>query len=295
MGKSLLPEMDSSEDGVYQVYSLCFARVPERRIHENFLRRDMHDGPMPMDFNLWIVHNAHRTLLVDTGFGKRAADERRRPLDFDPVDALARLGIDPDQIEDIILTHLHFDHAGNIERFGKARFHVQDAEVGFATGRCMCEPNLRFPFDVEDVVTLVRHTFASRVAFHEGDAAPLPGISLHVVPGHTSGIQAVRVMTRRGPIVLASDASHFYANYLRRGPFSLTVDAIATLRSYDRLRQLAGSVDRIVPGHDPRVRALYPNHEIGGISLTALHEDPKPHDIAALTALDRDWNEGVTP
>jgi glyoxylase-like metal-dependent hydrolase (beta-lactamase superfamily II) len=278
--------MDSSEDDVYEVYSVCFARVQERRIHDNFLRRDMHDGPMPMDFNLWILRNAHRTVLVDTGFGKRAAGQRRRPLDFDPVDALTHLGIDPDAIEDIILTHLHFDHAGNIERFGKARFHVQDAEVGFATGRCMCEPNLRFPFDVEDVVALVRHTFASRVTFHDGDAAPLPGISLHVVPGHTSGIQAVRVMTRRGPIVLASDASHFYANYLRRGPFSVTVDAIATLRSYDRLTQLAGSVERIVPGHDPKVRALYPNHEFGGIGLTALHEDPKPHDIAALAALD---------
>lgn len=277
--------MDSSADDLYEVYSLCFARVPERRVHENFLRRDMHDGPMPMDFNLWILRNAHRTVLVDTGFGTRAANERHRSLDFDPVDALSRLGIDPDAIEDIILTHLHFDHAGNIERFGKARFHVQDAEVGFATGRCMCEPHLRFPFDVEDVVTLVRHTFASRVVFHDGDAAPLPGISLHAVPGHTSGIQAVRVATRRGPIVLASDASHFYANYLRRGPFSVTVDAIATLRSYDRLRQLAGSADRIIPGHDPRVRALYPNHHFGGISLTALHEDPKPHDVAKLADL----------
>jgi glyoxylase-like metal-dependent hydrolase (beta-lactamase superfamily II) len=286
LGNPALPETDSLADDAYEVYSLCFARVPERRVHENFLRRDMHDGPMPMDFNLWILRNAHRTVLVDTGFGKRAADERRRPLDFDPVDALSRLGIDPDAIEDIILTHLHFDHARNIERFGKARFHVQDSEVGFATGRCMCEPHLRFPFDVEDVVTLVRHTFASRVVFHDGDATPLPGISLHAVPGHTSGIQAVRVMTNRGPIVLASDASHFYANYLRRGPFSVTVDAIATLRSYDRLRQLAGSVERIIPGHDPRVRALYPNQSFGGVSLTALHAEPAPHDVARLMELN---------
>jgi glyoxylase-like metal-dependent hydrolase (beta-lactamase superfamily II) len=291
--KSPLPDMDASEEGIYQVYSLCFARAPERRIHDNFLRRDMHDGPMPLDFNLWIVRNTHRTVLVDTGFGQRAANERGRPLDFDPVDALVRLGIAPDQVEDIILTHLHFDHAGNIERFGKARFHIQDSEVAFATGRCMCEPHLRFPFDVEDVVTLVRHTFASRVVFHDGDAAPFPGISLHAVPGHTSGIQAVRVMTRRGPVVLASDASHFYANYLRRGPFPVTVDAIATLRSYDRLRELAGSIDRIVPGHDPKVRALYPIHEFGGISLAALHEDPLPHDAAALAALDKSQDEGV--
>ena len=93
-------------------------------------------------------------------------------------------------------------------------------------------------------------------------------------------------MTPRGPIVLASDASHFYANLLRRAPFVVTVDAMATLRSYDKLMELAGSVEHIVPGHDPKVRALYPNHDFGGVELTALHEDPKPHDIAALERFD---------
>lgn len=280
---ALLSKLVHSEDGVYQVYSLCFARVPERRVHENFLRRDMHDGPMPLDFNLWILRNAHRTVLVDTGFGARAVSTRGRPFDLDPVEALTRVGIDPDSIEDIILTHLHFDHAGNIDRFAKARFHVQDTEVGFATGRCMCEPHLRYPFDVEDVVTLVRHTYAQRVRFHDGDAAPLPGISLHRVPGHTAGMQAVRVITPRGPVVLASDACHFYANLARRSPFALTVDALATLRSYDKLMDLAGSAERIIHGHDPKVRALYPSHTFGGVELSALHEEPKPHDIAELT------------
>jgi len=265
---------------------MCYAKGRARRVHDNFIIRDMHDGPMPVDYNLWIVRNAHRTILVDTGFGPRAAAERQRPLEFDPVEALGRLGVDPDKIEDVILTHLHYDHAGNVDRFAEARFHVQDAEVAFATGRCMCEPHLRFPFDVENVVTVIRHTYAERVCFHDGDAAPLPGISLHVLPGHSKGMQAVRVITPRGPVVLASDVSHYYANFLRRSPFVLTLDAMATLRSYQNLMQLAGAVERIIPGHDPKVRALYPSYEFDGIELTALHEEPKPHDIDALTRVD---------
>ncbi|WP_233556386.1 N-acyl homoserine lactonase family protein [Noviherbaspirillum sedimenti] len=282
---SRLPKMETSEDGIYQVYSLCYARARSRHVHENFMIRDMHDGPMPMDFNLWILRNAHRTVLVDTGFSQRAANERR-PLDFDPIEALARLDIDPDAIEDVIISHLHFDHAGNIDRFAKARFHVQDAEVAYATGRCMCDRTMRLGFDVEDVVTLVRHTYAERVCFHDGDATPLPGISLHVLPGHTAGIQAVRVMTPRGPVVLASDVSHFYANFLRRGPFAATLDATETLRSYEKLKEIAGAVERIIPGHDPKVRMLYPSYTFNGIELTALHEEPKQHDINTLARLE---------
>jgi len=283
---SILPDPAPSDDGIYQIFSLCYARARARRTPDNFLWRDAHDGPMPMDYNLWILRNAHRIVLVDTGFGPRAAGERGRPLDIDPLEALQRLGVDPDGVEDIILTHLHYDHAGNIGRFARARFHIQDAEVAFATGRCMCEPQLRWAFDVEDVTTLVRHTYAERVCFHDGEAAPLPGVSVHVLPGHSAGMQAVRVMTQRGPVVLASDVSHYYANFLRRAPFFLTVDVAATLRSYQNLMALAGSVDRIIPGHDPKVRALYPRVVCNGIGLSALHEVPLAHDAAQMSRLD---------
>jgi glyoxylase-like metal-dependent hydrolase (beta-lactamase superfamily II) len=271
------------ENDVYHVYSLCFARLRSRRAHENFATRDMHDGPMPLDYNLWILKNSTRTVLVDTGFGARASTTRGRPLDIDPMQALAQIGIDADIVDDVILTHLHYDHAGNIEHFPRARFHVQDAEVAFATGRCMCERPLRLAFDVEDVVVLVKNTYAERVRFHDGDASPLPGISLHKLPGHSAGMQAVRVMTSRGAIVLASDVSHYYANVLRRAPFIITVDAVATLRSYDRLLELAGDIEHVVPGHDPATRVLYPSREVHGIELTALHEQPKTHDIEALS------------
>jgi glyoxylase-like metal-dependent hydrolase (beta-lactamase superfamily II) len=225
--KTSLPMLETSEHGVYHIYSMRYSRADNRRIPENFLTRDhdAHDGPMPVDYNPWIVRNGHRTILVDTGFGAKAAAERHRRLDFDPIEGLSRVGINPDEIENIILTHLHFDHAGNIDRFAKARFHLQDAKIAFATGRCMCERYLRGPFAVEDVLTLVRHTYAERVCFHDGDAAPFPGIALHALPGHSMGLQSVQVMTPRGPIVLASDVTHFYANFLRRSPPRTTAES----------------------------------------------------------------------
>ena len=276
-----------SEDGVYHVWSLCYARSLDRRTRENFLHPgDIHDGPMPVDFNVWLLVNAHRTILVDTGFNAKVASARRRALDFDPVEGIARLGLAPEAIEDVIVTHLHFDHAGNLDRVARARFHIQDAEMAFATGRCMCEPHIRRPFEVEDVVTLVQAVFAERVCFHDGDAAPFPGVTLHALPGHSKGVQAVRVNTPRGPIVLASDVSHYYANVLRRAPFALTIELRDTLASYQKLRTLAGSVDRIIPGHDPKVRKLYPAHRYDGVDLTALHEQPLPHDAQSLSRVD---------
>jgi glyoxylase-like metal-dependent hydrolase (beta-lactamase superfamily II) len=243
---------------------------------------------MPMDFFVWIVSNKFRTILVDSGFGARAAAAKGRALDIDPIDAIAKLGIDPDKIEDVIITHLHFDHAGNMDRFGRARFHVQDAEAAYATGPCMCEPFARAPFDVEDVVTFVRRLYADRVVFHNGEASPFPGISVHALPGHSAGIQAVRVMTPRGPVLLASDVSHYYANFLRRLPFRLTIDVGATQRSHAQLVKIAGSVDRIIPGHDPRVRSLYRNYVVNGVEVIALHEPPRPHTLDELMRLSGD-------
>ena len=259
---SLFPKMNSSDEGVYEIYSLRYAKA-HRTSRTNFaLSTDAHDYPMPLDYYLWIVRNDHRTVLVDTGFSKRAAAARGRAIDFDPIEAVAQLGIDPDEIEDVIITHLHYDHAGNLDRFAKARFHIQEAEVSFATGRCMCDQHLRMPFDVEDVVNLVRRTYAGRVCFHDGDATPLPGISLHALPGHSKGLQAVRIMTPRGPVVLASDVTHYYANLLLRSPFVLTINSSATLNSYSRLMEIAGSIDRIIPGHDSKIRTLYPSRVI---------------------------------
>lgn len=265
-----------AEGAVYEIHALRYGEIPERTVHENLLRRDRHDGPMPLDFFIWIIRNAERTVLVDTGFGPRTMRARNRPLLVPPVEALTRIGIAPESVAHIVLTHLHYDHAGNLECFPNATLHVQDREMAFATGRCMCHAAMRHPYEVDDVVEVVRCTYAERTRFHDGDAQLFDGISVHLLPGHSRGLQGVRVRTARGHVLLASDASHFYENYRRGNPFPLIENTESALESHRRFAVLADSADHVIPGHDPLVRALYPRADVAGVELYALHLPPRP-------------------
>ena len=89
--------------------------------------------------------------------------------------------------------------------------------MAYATGRCMCHQHLRIPFEEEDVVAMVRKVFAGRVTFHDGASEIAPGITVHKIGGHSKGLQCVRVKTKRGTVVLASDTAHLYA-HIERGP-----------------------------------------------------------------------------
>ncbi|NIS30643.1 MAG: hypothetical protein GWO04_12130 [Actinobacteria bacterium] len=105
---------------------------------------------------------------------------------------------------------------------------------------------------------LVHRLFDKRVAFHDGDGEIAPGITVHAMPGHTKGMQAVRVRTPRGFVLLASDASHYYEHWVKRVPFAICWSRGQLVESYERFETLADSEDHVVPGHDPLVRSVYP-------------------------------------
>lgn len=241
----------------YEVYAVKYAQHA-RTASQNFLGGDPHDGPMPMDYFVWLVRGEGRDLVVDTGFNAATAARRQREL-LRPVDqALALLGTDAAAVRDVVITHLHYDHVGNFDLFPEATFHVQDLEVQYATGRHMAHDALRHAFDVEDVVGMVRKVYAGRVHFHAGDAELLPGVSVHLVGGHTMGLQVVRVHTRRGWLVLASDASHYYANITEQRPFPIVFNVGDMIEGWETARRLAESEAHVVPGHDPEVLDRFP-------------------------------------
>src|ERR1051326_4817915 len=192
----------------YEIYAVRYAHH-NRRASENFLGGDPHDGPMPLDYFVWAIIGADRTIVFDTGFDQAMAQKRGREFLRPPRDGLMAIGVEPDRVEHVVISHMHYDHAGNHELFPNAIYHIQDREMAFCTGRCMCHPQLRRSFEEGDISAMVRRLFAGRVQFHDGSGEIAPGITVHHVGGHTLGLQVMRVETRRGPVVLASDASHF--------------------------------------------------------------------------------------
>ena len=241
----------------YEVYAIKYAHHA-RRSSENFIGGDPHDGPMPLDFFVWLIRGEGREIVVDTGFSAPMAAKRRRDHLRCPTEGLRMLGSDSSKVKDVVVTHLHYDHVGNFDLFPAAAFHLQDLEMNYATGRHMGKPVFRGAFEVEDVIGMVRRVYAGRVLFHDGDAEIAPGISVHLIGGHTMGLQVVRVATRRGWVVVASDASHFYANMEQVRPFPIVYSVADMVEGYERLRSLADSPAHIIPGHDPLVLERYP-------------------------------------
>jgi glyoxylase-like metal-dependent hydrolase (beta-lactamase superfamily II) len=258
---------------IYEVFALRYATVARRR-PENFMVHDPHDGPMPMDYYVWVIRGAGGTYLVDTGFNRAAADARKRTFLRCPIGALSALGLSAAQVSDVIITHLHYDHAGNINLLPGARIHLQEKELQYATGRYMTHPLLRHAFAVDDVVEVVRGVFSDRICFHDGDAEIAAGIQLVLVGGHTAGLQAVRVHTARGWVVLASDASHFYENIHCASPFPIVLHVGEMLDGYRRLLSLAETPDHLIPGHDPLVLTRYPCEGDVANEVVKLHVPP---------------------
>ncbi|HEY0293751.1 MAG TPA: N-acyl homoserine lactonase family protein [Bordetella sp.] len=258
----------------YQVYAIRYATRDARRA-SHFIGGDPHDAPMPMDYYLWLVRGAGRQYVIDTGFGADVAKKRGRTLLRTPAAGLALLGVDVKEVGEVVITHLHYDHVGTFDDFPAARFHLQDAEMAYATGRYMCHHPFSHGYEAEEVAGMVRLVYQHRVVFHDGEAELAPGISLHRIGGHTDGLQCVRVHTRRGWVVLASDTCHFYEHFEKQRVFPTMFNVGAALEGYGTLRRLAQTPGHVIPGHDPLVMRKYPAAapELEGI-VVRLDADP---------------------
>lgn len=242
---------------VYEVYAIRYATRDARRA-AHFIGGDPHDAAMPMDYFVWLIRNADRQFIVDAGFTAPIAARRKRTFLRSPSEGLAMLGVNTALATDVIVTHLHYDHIGTYADFPAARFHLQDDEMRYVTGRHMRHQRFNHGYEIDDVVSMVRMAYDGRVEFHDGDDELAPGITVHRIGGHTKGLQSVRVRTKRGWVVLASDASHYYEHFETGRCFPTTYRLDEVLEGYAKLLKLAESPQHVIPGHDPLVLARYP-------------------------------------
>lgn len=251
----------------YEVLALEYGRM-ERSSRDFYLRHpDPHEGPRPIAYYLWVLRNERRTIVVDLGFDKRSGEERGRVMLREPLDALGSIGVQPEDVKTVIITHMHYDHAGHAPDFPNAEFILQEKEIAYCTGKAMRYPACNFSFDVEHVTDVVRANFASRVRFVDGDAEVAPGVSVHLIGGHSGGLQVVRVETGKGPLVVASDAAHFYDTVTEGNPFTIIVNLPEMCAGWETIFELGAEPGLVVPGHDPLVSELYAKHRHDEMSV----------------------------
>jgi glyoxylase-like metal-dependent hydrolase (beta-lactamase superfamily II) len=258
----------------YEVYAIRYATRASKR-SDNFVGGDPHDGPMPLDYFVWAAVGPDRNYVIDTGFTAEIAAKRKRDYLRCPIESLKLVGLDPREITDVILTHLHYDHVGNFDKLPAANFHLQETELHYAVGRYMRYKKLQHSYEIEDVVGMVRANYDGRVNFYNGEAELSPGITIHPAPGHSAGLQFVRVHTKRGWVVLATDVTHFYENMDAYKPYVTAFHIGQMLEGFDKLRAAAPSPHHIIPGHDPLVMQRYkaPRADLDGI-VVRLDEPP---------------------
>lgn len=253
-----MAEGSSSDQPAYEVYAIKYAEADALPPGKVMIGADPHESPFDMAYYVWLVRRGDAAIVVDTGFNAVSGAKRGRRVLRSPADGLRALGVDPHAVQTLIVTHLHYDHIGNADLFPKAVLHVQDKEVAFATGRHMRHAFFRDMYEVDDVVGFVRDVYAGRVVFHDGDAEVAPGVTVHLASGHTPGVQFVRVRTRGGWLVLASDACHYTFLREKEQVYPIMFDPAGLIETYARLRRLASNDRLVIPGHDPAVVRDFP-------------------------------------
>jgi len=244
----------------WEVFAVKYADRNARTRRESFIFDETHDSPHPMDYFIWLLRNGDQTIVVDTGYDAAEGKRRSRPVLREPAAALLELGVRAEEVDTLIITHLHYDHAGTVPSFPNATIYLQTSEMAYATGPCMCHDTLQMPFTADHVCDMVRRVYDGKVRYLDGDGEVADGVTLHRIGGHSRGLQAVRVRTSAGWLCLASDAAHYYENVFSRKPFPIVVDLEEMLAGFDRLNELASEPNLIVPGHDPLIARHFPVH-----------------------------------
>jgi glyoxylase-like metal-dependent hydrolase (beta-lactamase superfamily II) len=245
----------------YEVIAVRYGTLTARKsqLYHRYEAYSEADAEVEMAYYFWILRAGGETILVDTGFDPLVGARRGRTCLCPPLDALRLVGVEPESVSAVIVTHLHYDHIGNLDAFPHAELVVPRREFEFWTGPAAARFQFASHVEAPEVALLADARRAGRVRLTDGVEEIFEGITARSVGGHSPGQQVTVVSALAGDVVLASDAVHFYEEFELDRPFGVIADLEQMYAAYDLLRELVAAEGAVlVPGHDPAVLSRFP-------------------------------------
>jgi len=244
---------------VYEVYAISYGAFPGYPTSSLIAGADK-SRRSDLAMMIWLIKGPDgKNILVDSGFYRDKYIKLGIKDYVKPSDALAKLGLSASDITDIIISHMHWDHADGIDLFPKAKIWIQKDEYNYYTGPAWQPGGQPGGIDPDDVLSLVKLNTQHRVVLVDGDDQEIAdGVKVYTGGRHTYASQYVGVRTGQGTVIVASDNVYMYENLDKRVAIAATFDADSNLKAQARMLQLAARPELIVPGHDPQVFVRFP-------------------------------------
>ena len=247
----------SSKSPTYEVYAIRYGVVPNFKVSGLIAGADT-SRRLDIAMMVWLIKGSDgHNILMDAGFQRPDLIARWKPTDFElPSVAVTHAGVKAEDITDVIISHIHWDHFDGAELFPNAKIWLQRDEYEHhvdSTGK-----SLDRALDAPDAQMLNRLHRAGRVKLVDGDAKEIfPGITVYIGGKHTFQSQYASVHTAEGTVVLASDNAYLYENFETHRPIAQTLDTASNLAAQARMLLIASNPRLIVPGHDPAVMTRF--------------------------------------
>jgi glyoxylase-like metal-dependent hydrolase (beta-lactamase superfamily II) len=236
----------------YSIQAILYATAPGFPLSEMLIGGPK-DEKVDIAMVVWLIRGGGHTILFDSGYHRDTFLKDFAMKDYlRPDEAVKSAGVQPDAVTDIVISHAHWDHLGGIDLFPKAIVWIQKEEYRYYTMDAWQPGGNHDGIDPEDVKQLLQINTEGRLRLVDGDNVEiLPGIRAYTGSRHTYASQYLRV-DGNPPFVMASDNCYLYLNlstHLASATFS-DADHVANIAQQARMIALAGSPDRVVPGHD---------------------------------------------
>jgi glyoxylase-like metal-dependent hydrolase (beta-lactamase superfamily II) len=255
---ALLASLAASGQTKYDVFAIQYAVIPGFGVSDLVQGADA-SRKIDIAMMVWLVRGGGRNIVVDSGFYRPQFFRNWKVEQFvRPDEAVARAGVKPEEVTDVVLTHAHWDHADGADLFPKAQIWIQKDEYRYYTADAWQPGGKHGGVYLDDMAYLLRANTEGRLHLVDGDQEILPGVRVYTGGKHTWQSQFVAVDAKPGPVVLASDNMYLYENLEKHAPIAQTFDAASNLAAQDRMKTLVHDTRFIVPGHDPAVMTRFP-------------------------------------